>query len=116
MATSAAKGVLMTNVVLRAENEHFEGSGGVSHGNRALGFAPAFYEGHSRQTVPSLFANGTPAPIHILEGLPEAWVVARDLTGRVLAVRPSVIAGFLYGERFYTREEAACIADAQPLI
>lgn len=114
MTMSASKGVPMTNAVLRAENERFEGSGGVSHGNRALGFAPAFYEGHSGEAVPSCFSNGMPAPIHILEGLPEAWVIARDATGRAIAVKPSVIAGFLYEERFYTREEAARIADAKP--
>jgi hypothetical protein len=103
----------MANAILRLENERFEGSGGVSHGNRALGFAPAFYEGHSGEAVPSCFANGTPAPIHILEGLPEAWVVARDATGRVITVKPSVIAGF-YEERFYTREETARIAGTRP--
>lgn len=103
----------MTNAVLRLENKRFEGSGGVSHGNRALGFAPAFYESHSGEAVPSCFANGTPAPIHTLEGVPEAWVVARDATGRVFAVKPSVIAGFLHAGRFYTREQATSIADAQ---
>jgi hypothetical protein len=55
----------------------------------------------------SRFANGTPAPIHILDGAPEEWVVARDPSGRVIAVKASVIAGFLHQGRFYTRAQAA---------
>ena len=55
----------------------------------------------------SRFVNGTTAPLHILEGLPEAWVVARDASGQVTAVKDSVIAGFLRQGKFYTREQAA---------
>jgi len=107
------KDIPMTNTVLRAENERFAGSGGASQGNRTRGFLPAFYDRHSCQAVLSRFANGTPAPIHVLEGMPEAWVVERDRTGRVIAVKSSVIAGFLYEGRFYTRIEAARIVSGQ---
>lgn len=105
MTTSATKGVPMTEAALREEDERFEGSGGVSHPNHTLGFPPAFYEGHSGEAVPCPFANGTPAPVHVLEGLPEAWVVvARDARGRVIAVKPSVSTGFLYVGGSYTRD------------
>jgi hypothetical protein len=43
----------------------------------------------------------------MLDGLPTEWVVKRDPAGRVTAVKGSVVAGFLLGGRFYTREEAA---------
>jgi hypothetical protein len=33
--------------------------------------------------------------------------VERDSSGRVMAVKSSVIAGFIYHGRFYTREQAA---------
>jgi len=92
---------------LRTENRSFKGTGGVSQENRSLGFIPAFYDSQSHQALVSRFANGTPAPIHVLDGLPVEWVLRRDPSGRVTAVRGSVVAGFLYGGRFYTREEAA---------
>lgn len=52
-------------------------------------------------------ADGRPAPMHLLEGLPPAVVTARDATGRVIALKSTVLAGFVRAERFYTREQAA---------
>lgn len=98
---------LLSYTALHQENRRFAGSGGVSRENRAQGFVPAFYDTRSHRTVISRFANGDTAPIHLLEGLPEEWVVARDASGRVTAVKDSVIAGFLRQGRFYTREQAA---------
>ena len=60
----------------------------------------------------SRFANGAPAPVHVLDGLPDAWVSHRDAQGRVVRARCSVIAGFLLGEQFYTREQAAGLCPA----
>ncbi len=97
----------LTHTVLSAENEIFTGRGGVSRENRCRGFIPAFYDTHSCQAIVSRFANGAPAPLHVLEGLPEEWVVARDKSGRVAAVKDFVIAGFIQHGRFYTREQAA---------
>jgi hypothetical protein len=57
--------------------------------------------------VISRFANGNPAPIHVLDGLPEDWVIGRDKGGRVMAVKDSVISGFMRQGRFYTRAQAA---------
>ena len=45
--------------------------------------------------------------MHLLDGLPDEWVVNRDTGGRPSAVRPSVIAGFVRNGLFYTREEVA---------
>lgn len=98
---------LLSDEVLRKENGLFAGSGGVSQENRTRGFIPAFYDILSSQITISRFANGAPAPIHMLEGLPEEWVVARDRSGKVAAVRSTVIAGFLHQGRFYTRAQAA---------
>jgi len=93
--------------MLGRENRQFTGSGGLSEQNRAYGFIPAFYNTQSRKAMASCFANGTPAHIHVLEGLPQEWVVQRDTFGRVVAAKDSVIAGFLYQGEFYTREQAA---------
>lgn len=97
----------LSYTALHRQNRRFAGSGGVSRENRAQGFVPAFYDTGSHRTVISHFANGVAAPIHVLEGLPEEWVVARDACGRVKAVKDSVVAGFLRQGKFYTREQAA---------
>ncbi len=92
---------------LRRQNRHFRGTGGVSAENRAIGFTPAFLDTATDQVYRACFADGRPAPMHLLEGLPPAVVAARDVAGRVLALKPTVVAGFLREERFYTREQAA---------
>jgi hypothetical protein len=92
---------------LRRQNRVFQGTGGVSADNRTLGFAPAFLDTATDQVYRACFADGRPAPMHLLDGLPSAVVAARDATGRVLALKPTVLAGFVREERFYTREQAA---------
>lgn len=84
----------MTLEKLRRENEAFKDTGGVSGNNRAHGFRPAFLDPATGRVYPSRFADGTPAPIHLLEGLSNE-------------VKRMAISGFLRGEAFYTREQAA---------
>jgi hypothetical protein len=98
---------LLSNSALRKQNRIFRGTRGISEKNRSQGFIPAFYDSQSHQAHISRFANGIPAPIHILDGLPEEWIVERDPSGQVMAVKASVIVGFIYHGRFYTREQAA---------
>ncbi len=92
---------------LRRENALFRGTRGVSENNRSLGFRPAYLNTATGETVVSRFADGTVAPVHVLDGLPEDWVIARDRSGNVLKVLATILAGFLRGGRFYTREAAA---------
>jgi hypothetical protein len=80
----------MNDRVLQRENVEFCGTGGVSQENAATGFRPAFFDCESRTIYPSRFADGTPAPIHLLDGLPPEVVVARTASGRVATVRPSI--------------------------
>jgi hypothetical protein len=65
----------------------------------------------TRRVYPSLFADGRPAPFHMIDGLPDEVVMVRDTSGRVTSVKPSVVSGFLCMGRFFTREEAAAEAD-----
>jgi hypothetical protein len=102
-----SRGAILSRQVLRRQNRTWAGTGGVSRNNGAAGFVPAYRDTLSGDAVVSRFADGTPAPLHLLDGLPDAWVLARDGAGRVIRVRPGVIAGFLRDGRFYTREEAA---------
>ena len=97
----------LTAQTLRRQNQVFRGTGGVSAENRTQGFVPAFLDTQTGAVYRACFADGRPAPMHLLDGLPPAVVAIRDPTGRVTALKSSVQAGFLRAERFYTREQAA---------
>ena len=58
--------------------------------------------------------NGRPAPLHLLDGLPESLVIERSAAGIVKAVKKTVTAGFLLMGQFYTREQAAVALAEQP--
>ena len=92
---------------LAAQNRRFRGTGGVSRGNRSHGFAPAFRDNRTGALYLSRFANGAPAPMHLLDGLPDCMVVSRSPSGQVLAVQGSMLAGFIRDGCFYTRRDAA---------
>lgn len=94
---------------LARENGQFSGTGGVSEQNQHQGFIPAFMDKLSGDIVLSRFRNGMLAPIHTLDGLPECWVTARDVSGHVTEIKSSVISGFFRLGRFFTREEAAAL-------
>ena len=97
----------LTGKCLRKENRVFRGTGGVSAGNRTSGFIPAFCDTTTGRVEPSRLADGRLAPMHLLVGLPADWVVARTADNTVLAIKATVIAGFLRVGVFYTRAEAA---------
>jgi hypothetical protein len=97
----------MSHNRLVKENLAFAGTGGVSSGNRSQGFQPAFYDTESGLVQPACFTDGSPAPMHLLDGLPDQWVKERLPSGRVAVVKESVIAGFLREGLFYTRDQAA---------
>ncbi len=97
----------LSPAMLGWENQRFAGTAGVSSENRQQGFRAAFMDSASGVVHLSRFADGRPAPMHLLEGLPAELVIRRTRSGRVEAVKPSVVSGFLRGERFFTREQAA---------
>lgn len=92
---------------LARENEAFRGSGGRSEENRDYGFRPAFFDYASQKVYLSRFGDGTLAPMHLLDGLPDEVVVDRAASGRVLRTRASLVAGFERNGMFYTRKAAA---------
>ncbi|CAK0744025.1 hypothetical protein CCP3SC15_120004 [Gammaproteobacteria bacterium] len=96
-----------TRYCLWRENKFFQGTGGVSRGNRKFRFEPAFCDLETGTVYPSCHGDGSPAPCHLLDGLPPNVAVARDGRGHITAVKPSIVAGFVRGGHFYTREEAA---------
>lgn len=89
------------------ENIRHMADGGISQNNAEHGFRAAFRDEESGRVVLARFEDGSPAPIHLLDGLPEEWVLERDEAGRISSVRPSITAGFVLNGRFFTRQEAA---------
>jgi hypothetical protein len=92
---------------LECQNAAFAGTGGISPNNRQAGFLPAYQNTVTGEIVISRFADGSPAPVHVLEGLPADWVALRDAAGAVVRVLDAIVAGFLRDGAFYTREAAA---------
>jgi hypothetical protein len=97
---------LLTEDRLKEENREFSGTPGVSHENHTSGFIPAFYDMDTGRVEISRYQNGQPAPMHLLHGLPECWVVERDASLLPTAILQSIIAGFVRDGCFYTRSEA----------
>lgn len=98
---------LLSRATLKHQNCVFKGTGGVSAENRCCGFAPAFLDTETGAVYLARFADGRPAPMHLLEGLPAEVVVTRSAAGEVTGVKASVIAGFVRRDKFYTRAQAA---------
>jgi len=91
---------------LEQENSDFSGTGGVSKENRSHGFLPAFRDNETGIVYLSCHKDGTQAAVHLLDGLPEFLIEERDAQNKIIAVKPSVIPGFVKDKDFYTREQA----------
>lgn len=88
------------------ENCQFAGTGGVSEENVHLGFLPAFRDNESGQVEVSRFKDGRVAPCHLFDGLPDDWILKRDVDGRAVKIKNSVISGFIRSGHFFTRQDA----------
>ena len=66
------------------------------------GFQPAFFDFLSQTIYPSVFVDGTPAPYHVLEGLPAEVVVDRARSGRVVATKATLLTGYERNGFFYS--------------
>ena len=78
-----------------------------------LGFAPAYFNSETSETMLSTFANGSPAPIHLLEGLPADWLVSQTDAGKPGALKDAVISGYIRDNKFFTREQATATAERE---
>lgn len=99
----------LTQNRIRRENLAFAGTGGVSPENRCCRFEPAFRDEDTGRVELARYANGHTAPMHLMDGLPAEWIFARDAEGRVSALKPGIVAGFVRDGEFYTREQAAAL-------
>jgi hypothetical protein len=98
---------LVNAQLLKQENVAHAGTGGRSDGNCGLGFHPAFLDTATFAIYLSRFADGRPAPFHMLDGLPDEVVLVRSTSGRVVAAKATLISGFERNGFFYTRTAAA---------
>ena len=67
-----------------------------------LGFQPAFLDWATMRIYTSRYTDGRAAPYHLLEGLPDEVVVDRLPSGRVAAIKASLVSGYERGGFFYT--------------
>ncbi len=95
-----------TSQKLINENLCFKNTGGVSAGNRAQHFIPAFLDFETGAVYISSYRNGHPAPIHLYDGLPQHLIMGFNSVNKPNKVKPSVVSGFVHEQRFYTREQA----------
>lgn len=98
---------LMSRLKLGLENAIHAGTGGCSQENGGLGFRAAFLDVATMTIYRSAFSDGRPAPMHLLDGLPDEVVVARAPSGRVVAAKATLVSGFERNGYFYTRAAAA---------
>jgi hypothetical protein len=108
-----SKQAAVTSTTLARQNAVYAGTAACSAGNRGQGFRPAFLDTETGKVYRSCMADGRPAPIHLLDGLPPSVVVARTAQGRVAEVKSSIVAGFIRELQFYTRDEARTAAEAE---
>ena len=97
---------MLTPARLAAQNAQHAITGATGTARR-LGFSPAFLDYATMRIHPARFADGTPAPYHCLDGLPDEVVFHRLPSGRVVLAKATLIPGFERGGFFYTRTAAA---------
>lgn len=98
---------------LLSENRAYRGTGGISQENRSAGFVPAFLDAETGLIYRSCFADGRPAPIHLLEGLPAHLLCRTSETGQLVAANATLVSGFLQRGKFLTRDEAAAASQTK---
>jgi len=108
-AARGTRGIPLSEEDLRRQTTELQGTGGTSADNRHCGFLPAFRDSVTGKVYPSRYADGRPACVHLLEGLPADLVMERDAEGKVHAVKGSLEPGFTREGYFYTREQAAAL-------
>jgi len=93
------------------ENIYFHNTGGTSEGNRKYNFVPAFLDFESGEVFISSFSNGQPAAVHVFDGLPSHLIVRRNEFDTPIRIKKSVVSGFIFENRFVTREQAMNITE-----
>ncbi|MFK7854212.1 MAG: hypothetical protein AB8B79_08875 [Granulosicoccus sp.] len=64
------------------------------------GMQPAFMHKQTGESHLAQNDQGQPAHVYSFNGLPEEWIVERDVNGYPLALHPDVVPGYWRGARF----------------
>ena len=89
---------------LEIENERYAATGGISQNNASKRFIPAFKNTQTGEVALSRYANGETAPFHLMEGLPETWLIKE---APKTDLKACIISGFVRFGEFFDRQEAA---------
>jgi len=95
----------MSQSQVEQQRSMYDRLGGAVFRDASFGFLPAFLDVKTRETHLSAYQDGEPAVIHMLDGLPGHWISEWGTDGRAIALKSSVIAGFMRNSRFYTINE-----------
>jgi len=94
-----------TSRFITRDNVKYAHTKGVSQNCRSARFIPAFRDSVTGEVCLSRFEDGSTAPVHMLDGMPDHWVIKRDEDNHVVRIKGSIIAGFIRDGKFYSREE-----------
>lgn len=87
--------------------QQYNGTQADSKTNRVHGYIPAFKDIETSAVYLSRYSDGSIANLHLLDGLPDEVIVSRDKEHNIVAVKPSIISGFIKDGQFYTREQCS---------
>ncbi len=71
------------------------------------GMQPAFQHARTGESHLAQLEAGVPAQVYGFAGLPEDWVVERDIDGNAVALHPDVVAGYWRNARFFALSQLA---------
>lgn len=97
--------MLLNQSQVEHQYSHYKQSGPALFGDAAFGFMPAFMDVLSEEIHLSTYDDGTPAVLHVLDGLPVSWIGEWGDDGRPDSVRLGIVAGFMRGGCFYTIDD-----------
>lgn len=73
------------------------------------GMQPAFRNRRTGESHLAQIDAGIPAPVYGFAGLPDEWVVERDIVGNAIALHPDVIAGYWRYAEFFSLEQLSAM-------
>lgn len=79
------------------------------HTGLLAGMQPAFHNIRTGESHLAQVEKGIPALVYGFAGLPEDWIVERDVAGNAIALHPDVIAGYWRDARFIALSQLNCM-------
>jgi hypothetical protein len=77
-------------------------SGRAVYTEASFGFMPAFMQVSTRETHLASYLDGSPAVVHVLDGVPHYWVESWGHDGRAMSLKTGIVAGYMRAGHFYT--------------